>query len=392
MKPPRSREAPSSSHWRAIVFIAAALALHLFLLPIVRLDALTKDGNGQTKHRTQLVIRPPSARSKGPINKGAPRPPAVTAKKAEIEKKPELDGQIVEVPPSRDDRAPENAKYLSERNTRAERETRSRHASADYQNVMNEPSTTRAPQLQGAQANPEAKALEVGPPRPSKEKEAHDSGDGRALELPRLKQRDRLALARDPNLGMFRNHDESTELQGNSDRLRLSPGTNGEAQQAPGSAPTQGPSMADLIPSVGVLARVSGGPTNDLLEGLEEGEGTFLNSREFKYASFFNRLKRGVSQQWRPLDEYNRRDPSGQIYGNKTRRTVVAVTLRPDGSLFHVEVSRSSGVDFLDHEALEAFQHAEPFSNPPKALVDTSGFIVFSFSFQVEFNGNGGLY
>jgi TonB family protein len=231
----------------------------------------------------------------------------------------------------------------------------------------------------------------VGPDRPNKTKAKDKDKKKGALEIPNQAARDRLALQFDPSLGSFRNQGEAQKVEGNSDRLKIAPGETPDKSNDGGTAPKQGLTMADLVPPVGVLARLSGGPANDALGNVEEGEGTFLKSREFKYASFFNRLKRSVSQHWKPLAEVQRRDPTGNIYGYRTRVTVLTITLNADGTLQDVQVKQSSGVDFLDKEALAAFQRAEPFPNPPKGLIDSTGHIVFPFGFHIDFSGHGGF-
>jgi TonB family protein len=69
--------------------------------------------------------------------------------------------------------------------------------------------------------------------------------------------------------------------------------------------------------------------------------------------------------------------------------TVLAITLRPDGSLADSFVQKSSGFDELDQEAMKAFEKAQPFSNPPAALVE-NGAIRFTFGFTVTNEGFGG--
>ena len=112
-----------------------------------------------------------------------------------------------------------------------------------------------------------------------------------------------------------------------------------------------------------------------------------MNSREFKYASFFNRLKRGVSEYWRPMDEYRKRDPTGNIYGYRSRVTVLNITLKADGTVKDAQVARSSGLDFRDHEAIAAFERAAPFPNPPKGLIGPNEEITFPFGFHIDFDG-----
>ena len=47
---------------------------------------------------------------------------------------------------------------------------------------------------------------------------------------------------------------------------------------------------------------------------------------------------------------------------------MLSVTLDTEGRVRDLVVTRSSGLDFLDAEAMQAFEKAQPFSNPPRAL------------------------
>src|SRR5205085_10535651 len=96
-----------------------------------------------------------------------------------------------------------------------------------------------------------------------------------------------------------------------------------------------------------------------------EGEETALNSKQWRYATFFNRVKRLVAQKWHPDVVYRRYDPNGQVFGTRDRFTVVRVLLNRDGSLKTVALEKRSGVEFLDEEALSALRQAAPFVNPP---------------------------
>src|SRR5262249_34924452 len=139
-----------------------------------------------------------------------------------------------------------------------------------------------------------------------------------------------------------------------------------------------------------VLASAVGGTGSpDYLKDVDDGDETLLNTKRWKYWSFFSRVKRGVAQVWRPENAYRLRDPTGQIYGMKNRMTVLRLSLRPDGSLFGDPiVEKASGVDFLDDEAVSAFKTAQPFPNPPPGLVDKeSNLITFRFGFYFEVGG-----
>ncbi len=152
----------------------------------------------------------------------------------------------------------------------------------------------------------------------------------------------------------------------------------------PGGEAGDGKTKADLRPSGDALAKATSG-TYDDLDDIDEGNDTLLNTKRFKYASFFNRVKRAVWENWHADRVYGMRDPDGKIYGVKDRLTVLKVSLKPDGSLANVIVEKPSGVDFLDDEAVSAFRKASPFPNPPKGLVDQeSKLITFRFGFTLE--------
>ena len=123
--------------------------------------------------------------------------------------------------------------------------------------------------------------------------------------------------------------------------------TSGPLGSGPGSgggdaAAAAGERVPDLRPQVQHFAAGSGG-SNDYLPDVEEGEFTALNARKWKYASFFNRVKRQVSQNWNPQRVYARRDPNGNVYGFKERVTVLQVSLDPDGSLREVVIAEPCG-------------------------------------------------
>jgi TonB family protein len=179
----------------------------------------------------------------------------------------------------------------------------------------------------------------------------------------------------------------------------LPAGTRGATQQpspaVPATPGTEGPMLPQgaapapaMTPSQQQIARAIGGGTQDHLKDIDDGDETSLNSKKWKFASFFNRIKAQVREHWRPAEVYRRRDPTGSIYGSKDRYTLLRVQLKPDGSLANVALETPSGVEFLDDEAIEAFKEAQPFPNPPTQLVDAgSGMIDFKFGFYFEIGG-----
>jgi TonB family protein len=144
-----------------------------------------------------------------------------------------------------------------------------------------------------------------------------------------------------------------------------------------------------LTPSSAFYDQLSAAPAPDHVEGVDVGDATFLNTREWKYAGFFNRVKQTVAENWNPMSAASARDPTGSRYFQKDRTTVLAITLNPQGGVTEIKVARSSGLDFLDQTAIEAFQRAQPFVNPPNGLADSHGDIRFTFGFHVSTGGGG---
>jgi len=143
------------------------------------------------------------------------------------------------------------------------------------------------------------------------------------------------------------------------------------------STPMQGLDPASKYsPSVAPFA------SDDYLPSVEEtGDENLLNTIPYRYIGFFERVKHRVKQQWDPNTPYRRRDPGGQLYGHKDRLTVISVVLDENGNILDTRVTDTSGLSFLDEEAVRAFWAAGPFSNPPSALVGDDRRIRFDFGF-----------
>jgi len=134
------------------------------------------------------------------------------------------------------------------------------------------------------------------------------------------------------------------------------------------------------------MQALGGGFVSDdaLMDVPDEGDETLLNARSFKYFDYFQRVRERVRQEWDPSTVYSGRDPYGKVYGQKDRLTVLNVTLDDHGLVQRLSVQRESGLPFLDSEAIRAFREAGPFPNPPKGLADENGRISFRFGFMLE--------
>lgn len=117
-----------------------------------------------------------------------------------------------------------------------------------------------------------------------------------------------------------------------------------------------------------------------------DGDETVLNAKRWKFAQFFNRLKRKIGNAWLPTDVWKvlpakRRD----AYGTATRTTMLELEVAPNGDLVRAAVVTRSGVPELDVEAIRSAQEASPFEAPPPGAP-----AVFKFSFIFEIDTQTG--
>jgi TonB family protein len=171
-------------------------------------------------------------------------------------------------------------------------------------------------------------------------------------------------------------------------RVDNHPGAAIDAEQIDKGHPTK-PSTSSRVPSPEALQHALGlgAGSPDFVEDMDESDGTGLNAKKWRFAAFVNRVKRMVAAEWHPDELLSRHDPSGHIHGATDRTTVLKVQLDPDGRIIELKVARSSGVEFLDDEAMSSFRRAQPFNTPPPALIDSDGYIRFNFGFIVQLSG-----
>jgi len=111
------------------------------------------------------------------------------------------------------------------------------------------------------------------------------------------------------------------------------------------------------------------------------GNDTALTARRWKYAEYFNRLKRSIRDEWAPQPIWRAMLPVRRLaFGTSDRKTQLRIELWPDGRLASATVAVSSGISELDEEALRAVTAAAPtFSAPPPELVE-NGRVAFPFT------------
>ncbi|HUS65554.1 MAG TPA: TonB family protein [Kofleriaceae bacterium] len=305
--------------------------------------------------------------------------------------KPPVNGQVVEITRPQVELPPDQARYLSEYDSRADKQTVARGST---EKMVERPSPKEMPAT-ATETPPdqkEATAKEVEKQIAAVQPPGKAQGPGSAPTT--LSMRGPGTSQESPAIERTSVGDKTGELAMSEDGYAAKKGQGGDLSRAteltpPGGAEGGGglepPKTPNLRVSQETMERVVGGGSVDHVEDAEEGDFTALNSRKWKYATFFNRMKRQVAQNWHPDVVYLRRDPNGNIYGNRDRLTVLRVSLKPNGAVAKIYVAKRSGVDFLDDEAVRAFEEAQPFPNPPSGLVDLqSNLITFSFGFHFQ--------
>ncbi len=156
------------------------------------------------------------------------------------------------------------------------------------------------------------------------------------------------------------------------------------------------PALKDLTPKFsleqglqGPQADINGNPSqsDDYLQDVQPGLQTLLSTREFVYYAYYARIKDALRQHWEPTVREKVKIIYRQgrnIASAKDRVTQVLVTLNSQGELIRVDVLSASGVEDLDSAAIEAFQNASPFPNPPKGMVESDGTVKIRWDFVLE--------
>jgi len=382
---------------RLLTAVAISVIAHLVVQPFIARDSMFQVPKRAVKQVVSLMATPrgqimhvgPSSGAvtqSGPMQKAPQLPPAVVPP-PQPEKLP--GGQIVSLGPTNDLAPDKPTKYLSEHDSRVLKETRAKETSAFFKNALSK-----------VQKEGRAEKAPSGAPAMTEQPGEHGAGGGQEMkkarteaELPSRQRRDAIKVAESPD-GTLRARDAAEAMHGTGRKVAIAdPGSPGQVSSvgpgvpgaAPGAPGQMKPLNLQLDGPVGAAGPIAGGPMPDDLRGVEEGDETLLNSRSFKFAGFLNRVKETVGRVWvqKVQDAAGKRDPTGQLYSYKDRRTVVEFTLDKSGEITDVKVAGSSGVPYLDEVAVDAFKVVQRFPNPPPGLIQENGVVTLPFAFTL---------
>ena len=134
-------------------------------------------------------------------------------------------------------------------------------------------------------------------------------------------------------------------------------------------------------------AETFGAVPNDYVQGMKESESTALNTREFVYYTYFQRIRTQLDRAWQTIlrEKLQKLYWSGRsIASDQDHTTKTVVTLDKKGEITRIQLLEESGVVDLDDAAVKAFNKAGPFPNPPREMVDKSGEIQIHWDFILK--------
>lgn len=125
---------------------------------------------------------------------------------------------------------------------------------------------------------------------------------------------------------------------------------------------------------------------NDFLEDVPLGDFTKLNTQEYEFYGYYHRIRMKLEQFWGKSvqEQADKIVRSGRrMPASANHITSLRIVLNDQGEIVKVKVNSTSGIKELDHAAIESFNQAGPFPNPPKGMVK-NGVAVIEWGFVVN--------
>jgi len=303
----------------------------------------------------------------------------------------QLHQKIVELDMGKDVEAPENAKYLAEKNNRTENETRARETNLEREQAGQEahPSDQedKIAGLEDRAARPEKRAGQAG--ERVLPESFRSEAPGKATLSMRSPRQSVEPEALSPD-GMRFVPDEERRMSRSTDggpgaRLRLTRrqyesvfGTDAEAAAAL--------AKAERSKHKGKFAerreRVRSALENFITE-VKPGNQTALNTRAVPFAQFITRMHRKIHELWAfgfmaGLDNKSASLP----LNNPSLLAKLEIVLDGQGNVDRVAVVRSSGLTIYDSAAIDVVYSAAPYPTPPPTILSGNGKVYIHWTFH----------
>jgi len=126
---------------------------------------------------------------------------------------------------------------------------------------------------------------------------------------------------------------------------------------------------------------------NDYVKDIPLADVTRFNTVEYRHFGFYQRIRNQLELHWGS----SLKDKAKKIYksGRKIATdsdfiTNIEVILDKSGTITGINIIGTSGVKELDDAAIESFNKAGPFPNPPKDLISNNGTAIIKWGFVVK--------
>lgn len=159
-----------------------------------------------------------------------------------------------------------------------------------------------------------------------------------------------------------------------------------DAGEGPGLANPMGQSAMRTV-------AIGASSISEFIPGVQEGGFTALNTDQFTYYAFFNRVNEQVRNRWVAMIRAyvgGLSQEELQKLSASDRNSVVEIVLSKSGEFIRAVLHTSSSIKPLDQAATESFRMAAPFLNPPQGLVEADGFIHLRYAFLIRFRPSFG--
>jgi len=260
---------------------------------------------------------------------------------------------IIELPPEKESpkklkKKPINPRFLTEKNRRAEHETRLKKQIPDSgPDQISRPATPPPAPKKSVISRPKPAVKPV--PKAQK-------------QVPKKPQKTAESKQRQP-MGKIPINRQSKALQ----KARRS-----VSKKETAEVKSQSKAAKKLFPSYDELTQISRESAkkqraSKLPEDIDSGKNIQLNTEQFKFHSYYINLKRKIELVW----EYPYLARASGLQGRLLMRFVI----NRDGSLAEAKVLRSSGFALLDQEAIRAVHDASPFP-PLPARMETERLVI----------------
>lgn len=114
------------------------------------------------------------------------------------------------------------------------------------------------------------------------------------------------------------------------------------------------------------------GRSNDFLEDMPLGDFTKLNTQEYEFYGFYHRVRQKLEQFWGAniQEQADKIFKSGRSLASDSNLvTGLTISLNSKGEIVNILLKSTSGIKELDDAAIESFNQAGPFPNPPKGMI-----------------------